>query len=143
MKHTITSFSAVALILVSAASVGAQVPNLFVTSESCMACHNGLVTPDGEDVSIGVGWRGSMMANAARDPYWHAAVRREILLELRKKCVERFHLPYRADMWGLISLLRLEPAIALILGQRRWWRAGESKVQPALEAFEQPSPGWD
>jgi len=70
-----------ALILLGAATVSAQpVPNLFVTAESCMACHNGLVTPAGEDVSIGVGWRGSMMANAARDPYWQAAVRRETLV---------------------------------------------------------------
>ncbi len=45
-----------------------------------MACHNGLVTPAGEDVSIGVGWRGSMMANSARDPYWQASVRRETLV---------------------------------------------------------------
>jgi hypothetical protein len=52
---------------------------LFVTSEACMACHNGLVTPSGEDVSIGAEWRTSMMANSARDPYWHAAVRRETL----------------------------------------------------------------
>ncbi len=44
-----------------------------------MACHNDLVTSSGEDVSIGSGWRGSMMANAARDPYWQAAVRREML----------------------------------------------------------------
>ena len=80
MKSTIKSVPAIALILVTTATVGAQVPNLFVTSQSCMACHNGLVTPAGEDVSIGVGWRGSMMANAARDPYWHAAVRREILV---------------------------------------------------------------
>jgi hypothetical protein len=80
MKRTIKSIPVIALILVSAATVGAQVPNLFVTSESCMACHNGLVTASGEDVSIGVGWRGSMMANAARDPYWHAAVRRETLV---------------------------------------------------------------
>ena len=80
MKRTITSVPMIALILVCATTVGAQVPNLFVTSESCMACHNGLVTPAGEDVSIGVGWRGSMMANAARDPYWHAAVRRETMV---------------------------------------------------------------
>ncbi len=80
MKHTITFISVIALIFVSVGTVGAQVPNLFVTSERCMACHNGLVTPAGEDVSIGVGWRGSMMANAARDPYWHAAVRRETLV---------------------------------------------------------------
>ena len=51
----------------------------FQTSDDCMACHNGLTTPGGEDVSIGVSWRSSMMANASRDPYWHAAVRRETL----------------------------------------------------------------
>ena len=31
----------------------------------------------GEDVSIGVSWRASMMAHSSRDPYWQAAVRRE------------------------------------------------------------------
>ena len=35
--------------------------------------------PNGEDVSIGFNWRSSMMGNAARDPYWMAAVRRESL----------------------------------------------------------------
>jgi len=60
-------------------AAGAQSPQLFVTSDQCMACHNGLSTPAGEDISIGVGWRTTMMANAARDPYWHAAVRREVL----------------------------------------------------------------
>ena len=45
----------------------------------CLACHNGLTTPSGEDVSIGPAWRATMMANSARDPYWQAAVRREIL----------------------------------------------------------------
>jgi hypothetical protein len=44
-----------------------------------MACHNGLVTPAGEDVSIGADWRASMMGNSARDPYWMAAVRREVM----------------------------------------------------------------
>jgi len=78
MQRIITTLSLLALILTTA-SAGAQVPNLFVTSDRCMACHNGLVTPAGEDVSIGVGWRGSMMANSARDPYWQAAVRRETL----------------------------------------------------------------
>lgn len=53
--------------------------SLFQTSHTCLACHNGLVTPAGEDVSIGFDWRASMMANAARDPYWHASVRREIM----------------------------------------------------------------
>ena len=52
---------------------------LFETADRCQVCHNGLVTASGRDVSIGVDWRTSMMAHAARDPYWHAAVRREIL----------------------------------------------------------------
>jgi hypothetical protein len=52
---------------------------LFLTSHECMACHNGLTTPSGEDVSIGLSWRASMMANASRDPYWQAGVRRETL----------------------------------------------------------------
>ena len=51
----------------------------FQTSQECMACHNGLTTPSGEDVSIGVSWRASMMAHSSRDPYWQAAVRRETL----------------------------------------------------------------
>jgi len=53
--------------------------SLFVTSYRCIACHNGLITPSGTDVSIGTDWRSTMMANAARDPYWQAAVRRETL----------------------------------------------------------------
>lgn len=51
----------------------------FVTSERCIACHSGLTTSAGEDVSIGFNWRSSMMANSGRDPYWQAAVRREVL----------------------------------------------------------------
>ncbi|MGH9348145.1 MAG: hypothetical protein ACRD26_12880 [Vicinamibacterales bacterium] len=52
---------------------------LFATSHECLACHNGLTTPAGEDVSIGVSWRASIMANASRDPYWQAGVRREVM----------------------------------------------------------------
>jgi len=51
----------------------------FQTSDRCVACHNGLSTPTGRDVSIGLAWRASIMANASRDPYWHASVRREIM----------------------------------------------------------------
>ena len=51
----------------------------FVTSNECLACHNGMATASGEDVSIGVSWRSSMMANAGRDPYWMASVRREVI----------------------------------------------------------------
>jgi len=51
----------------------------FQTSDECLACHNGLTTASGEDVSIGTAWRASMMANSSRDPYWQASVRREAI----------------------------------------------------------------
>src|SRR5262245_29519106 len=51
----------------------------FQTSDRCVACHNGLTTPSGEDISIGVNWRTSMMGNSGRDPYWMAGVRRELI----------------------------------------------------------------
>jgi len=53
--------------------------SLFTHSENCVACHNNLTTSTGEDVSIGMSWRSTMMANAARDPYWQAGVRRETI----------------------------------------------------------------
>ena len=52
---------------------------LFAHSTDCVACHNQIVTADGTDVSIGTAWRSTMMANAARDPYWQAGVRRETI----------------------------------------------------------------
>jgi hypothetical protein len=71
----------VAAILVSASALrGGPKPELqptFHTSDRCVACHNGLTTPAGQDVSIGLDWRASIMANASRDPYWQASVRRE------------------------------------------------------------------
>jgi hypothetical protein len=51
----------------------------FHTSDRCLACHNGLTTPTGQDVSIGIDWRASIMANSSRDPYWQASVRRETI----------------------------------------------------------------
>ncbi|NNF13489.1 MAG: hypothetical protein HKN72_09705 [Gemmatimonadetes bacterium] len=51
----------------------------FLTADRCIACHKGVTTSTGTDVSIGLDWRASMMANSARDPYWHAAVRREVM----------------------------------------------------------------
>jgi len=53
------------------------VHGMFAPSSECMACHNSLTAATGEDLSIGVAWRASIMANASRDPYWQAGVRRE------------------------------------------------------------------
>src|SRR5438045_2919316 len=64
--------------LVFAAERAPLVPQ-FHTSDRCVACHNGLTTASGQDVSIGFAWRASIMANSSRDPYWQAAVRREAI----------------------------------------------------------------
>ncbi|HEX8031874.1 MAG TPA: hypothetical protein VF491_25585 [Vicinamibacterales bacterium] len=53
--------------------------SLFTHSENCVACHNQLTTGAGEDVSIGTAWRSTIMANAARDPYFFASLRRETI----------------------------------------------------------------
>ena len=63
----------------SKSAIATEPSTLFATSDQCLACHNGLATRSGEDVSIGFAWRGSIMANSARDPYWQAAVRRETI----------------------------------------------------------------
>src|SRR5262245_30327643 len=61
--------------------------DLFQTSDRCFACHNTLSTAAGEDISIGFGWRPTMMANSARDPYWQAGVRRESIDHPESKAV--------------------------------------------------------
>ncbi len=61
------------------AARAAQAGPIFDTSHNCLACHNGLTTPSGEDISFGAAWRATMMANSARDPYWQASVRREAI----------------------------------------------------------------
>ena len=72
--------------------------DLFQTSDRCFACHNTLSTPGGEDISFGFAWRATMMANSARDPYWQAGVRREVLdhpeskAAIEEEC-SRCHMP--------------------------------------------------
>jgi hypothetical protein len=55
------------------------VHSMFAPASECMACHNSLTAPTGEDLSIGLSWRASIMANSSRDPYWQASVRRETI----------------------------------------------------------------
>lgn len=78
MRSTSIAGVALCLGLLSVAARAADFP-LFLTSERCIACHSSLQTPQGNDVSIGYQWRASMMANSARDPYWQAGVRREVM----------------------------------------------------------------
>jgi len=86
MRHQSQLVWCALAVVVSSATLainsGAQEKTLkpaFHTSDRCVACHNGLKTPSGADVSIGLDWRASIMANSSRDPYWHASVRRESL----------------------------------------------------------------
>lgn len=50
----------------------------FSASGACTVCHTNMTDAAGHDVSTDILWRASMMANAARDPYWQASVRREV-----------------------------------------------------------------
>jgi hypothetical protein len=88
-------------------------PSSFAVGADCLACHNGLTTPSGEDVSIGAAWQASMMAHSARDPYWQAAVRREIIdhperaTEIQQECAA-CHMPMAArtgpvDVFALLA----------------------------------------
>jgi hypothetical protein len=76
------AFVIVASIFLSAQWLKGSDPSLkpaFHTSDRCFACHNELTTSNGHDISIGLAWRSSIMANSSRDPYWQASVRRETI----------------------------------------------------------------
>ncbi len=86
MKITSIQIAAVALLAVFPIAARAQskkekaaVHAEFRTSDRCVACHNGLKTSSGEDISIGLQWSATIMANSSRDPYWQASVRRETM----------------------------------------------------------------
>jgi len=90
--------SAVSTAQTQGAAPPAQAGSMFQPSTQCMTCHNGVITPNGEDVSFGTLWRASMMAHSARDPYWHAGVRREVMDHPRAQAAienecSRCHMP--------------------------------------------------
>jgi hypothetical protein len=100
---------------------------LFIESERCIACHSNISTSSGEDISIGYQWRGTMMANSARDPYWLAGVRREVIdhpaaqSAIEDKCTV-CHMPMgrtqavaqggQGKAFATIELARQDPAAA-------------------------------
>ena len=74
----------------------------FSASGACVTCHQQMTDESGADVSIGEAWRSTMMANAARDPYWQASVRIETLVHpalsavIEDKCAT-CHMPLAAS----------------------------------------------
>ena len=72
--------------------------SLFAGSGVCEQCHARQVNAAGKSVSIVNDWRSTMMANAARDPFWRAKVSHEGLVnpehkaELENVCT-RCHTP--------------------------------------------------
>jgi len=69
----------------SAQSLPTQTSTLFSGSGNCATCHapgfpntNALKGPNGEDISPVTLWRSTMMANAAKDPFWQAKVTAEV-----------------------------------------------------------------
>jgi hypothetical protein len=93
----------------------------FHTADRCVACHNGMKTSKGEEISIGLQWRASVMANSSRDPYWQGSVRRESIdhpessAELQDEC-STCHMPAqhlidkaegkKTDVFARLPLLR-------------------------------------
>jgi hypothetical protein len=110
-KKLAAAFLVLGSILWSAQWVKGSGPKLkpeFHTSDRCFACHNELTTSSGHDISIGLAWRASIMANSARDPYWQASVRRETMdhsqavSEIEDEC-SICHMPvmrYQAKLQG-------------------------------------------
>ncbi|GAB4486394.1 MAG: hypothetical protein OHK0019_00010 [Saprospiraceae bacterium] len=103
---------------------------LFPTAKTCGGCHgkdpngNAMVTNDGTDVNIYDDWRSTMMANAARDPFWRAKVSHEMLvnpahsLELQDKCTS-CHAPaghYQAKLHDYKQFYTLADLYADTLG---------------------------
>jgi len=75
--------------------------DIFTTSEQCAVCHatapgaNAMRTKTGDDVSPYALWQGTMMANAFRDPYFRAQMRKETAAggdEVQELCL-RCHAP--------------------------------------------------
>ena len=54
--------------------------NLFAGSGECLQCHNSMQDAEGNDLSIIGWWKSSMMANAAKDPFWRAKVSFETII---------------------------------------------------------------
>lgn len=77
----------------------------FATSDGCSMCHShsdlaiAMTTATGEDVAPYSLWRGTMMANSFRDPYWRAQVAKETAQSPENAAaIERFCVTCHAPM---------------------------------------------
>ena len=52
---------------------------LFASSDECILCHNSIVDSENNDIGLVSWWRSTMMANAAKDPFWRAKVSFELI----------------------------------------------------------------
>ena len=102
----------------------------FQTSDRCFACHNGITTSTGEDISIGINWRTSMMGNAGRDPYWMAGVRRETIDHPDRR---------RAHPGRVLHLPHADDALRGEAGRRR--RGSVRAHSPRPEQARRPAGG--
>ena len=104
----------------------------FATSDQCIACHSDLADADGNNVSIGHVWRGSMMAHSARDPYWQAGVRREVTdypdaqAEIEDSC-STCHMPMAR------TLARAEGGLGKVFENLEAARQGDPNAMFALD----------
>ena len=79
----IATLAGAALSTLSAQSLPTQKSILFSGSGNCAFCHsaggtNVLRDAQGKDIAPPTQWRSTMMANAARDPFWQAKVSAEV-----------------------------------------------------------------
>ena len=87
---------------------------LFSASGACTVCHMNMVDEAGTDVSNDSQWRSTLLANAARDPYWRATVRSEVnqapqIAEVIQQKCATCHMPMAE-----VTLVRNQQAVTLV-----------------------------
>lgn len=94
--------------------------SVFATGDGCSLCHSAsptagaLWSSTGEDVSPHGLWQATMMANAARDPYWRAQVAKETSLHPAKAAqLESLCVRCHAPMGHHTNLIAGEPPLSV------------------------------
>ena len=96
-----------------------QPDDLFRTADRCLACHKGVSTSDGVDVSIGYDWRASMMANSARGVMKVELASITQVTPITDRIADTAGLPYETltELRGVQQLDRFDDSRALLLVQ--------------------------